>query len=138
MKQFPFANEKDLIDAATDIWYNQCESIDWLESFTHHPKIGDVKSLTKKFAGKEQASVAAATKKTIAALGQCQQRIRSKIWLYFYCLCHRKISNRNVAAVGRQAQQFYRRRTAYCHGRTNENYHTAVSKTNYRAATGVF
>ena len=36
---------------------------DWLEAFTHHPKIGDVKSLEEKFAstkhlaGAEQAGV---------------------------------------------------------------------------------
>jgi len=52
LQQFPFGNEMDLIDAANDIWYNQCNSIDWLESFSHHPQIGDIKSLTKKL--KEQ------------------------------------------------------------------------------------
>ena len=34
----------------------------------HHPKIGDVKSITKKFAGKEQASVTTASAITIKAL----------------------------------------------------------------------
>lgn len=83
LKQFPFANEKDLIDAATDVWYNQCNSIDWLESFTHHPKIGDVKSLTKKFAGKEQASVAAAAKKTIAELANANAAYEAKFGFIF-------------------------------------------------------
>ncbi len=68
MKQPAFKNEEQLIEMAVDTWYNQCGSLDWLESFMHHPKIGDVKSLTKKFAGKEQASVAAASAKTIKAL----------------------------------------------------------------------
>lgn len=83
LKQFPFAGEKDLVDAATDIWYNQCNSPDWLESFTHHPKIGDVKSLTKKFAGKEQASVAAATKKTITALANANTEYEAKFGFIF-------------------------------------------------------
>lgn len=83
MKQFPFSNKKDLVEAATDIWYNQCESFDWLESFTHHPKIGDVKSLTKKFAGKEQASVAAATKKTITALANANKEYEAKFGFIF-------------------------------------------------------
>ena len=83
LKQFPFANEKELIDAATDVWYNQCTSLDWLESFTHHPKIGDVKSLTKKFAGKEQASVAAATKKTIVALANANKEYEAKFGFIF-------------------------------------------------------
>lgn len=68
MKQPVFKNEEQLVAAAIEAWYNQCSSIDWLESFMHHPKIGDVKSLSKKFAGKEQASVAAASAKTIKAL----------------------------------------------------------------------
>ena len=86
MKQFPFASEMDFIDAATDVWYNQCNSIDWLESFTHHPKIGDVKSLTKKFAGKEQASIAAATKKTIAALADANTAYEEK-FAFIFIVC---------------------------------------------------
>lgn len=68
MKKPVFKNEQQLVDAAIDAWYNQCSSVDWLESFMHHPKIGDIKSLTKKFAGKEQASVSTASAKTIKAL----------------------------------------------------------------------
>lgn len=83
MKQFPFANETALVDAAVDIWYNQCNPTDWLESFTQHPKIGDVKSLTKKFAGKEQASVAAATKKTIKALANANADYEAKCGFIF-------------------------------------------------------
>lgn len=83
MKQFPFAGEKELIDAAIHIWYNQCSSIDWLESFAHHPKIGDLKSITKKFAGKEQASVAAATKKTMTALANANAAYGAKFGFIF-------------------------------------------------------
>jgi 5-hydroxyisourate hydrolase / 2-oxo-4-hydroxy-4-carboxy-5-ureidoimidazoline decarboxylase len=97
MKQFPFANEEQLVETATDIWYNQCESIDWLESFTHHPKIGDVKSLTKKFAGKEQASVAAATKKIITALANANKEYEAKFGFIFI-----------VCATGKSATEMLR------------------------------
>ncbi len=97
LKQFPVAGEKDLVDAATDIWYNQCTSLDWLESFTHHPKIGDVKSLTKKFAGKEQASVAAATKKIIAALASANKEYEAKFGFIFI-----------VCATGKPATEMLR------------------------------
>jgi 5-hydroxyisourate hydrolase/2-oxo-4-hydroxy-4-carboxy-5-ureidoimidazoline decarboxylase len=97
MKQFPFASESSLIEAATDAWYNQCNSLDWLESFTHHPKIGDVKSLTKKFAGKEQASVAAATKKTIAALADANTEYEAKFGFIFI-----------VCATGKTATEMLR------------------------------
>ncbi|MEO6253781.1 MAG: 2-oxo-4-hydroxy-4-carboxy-5-ureidoimidazoline decarboxylase [Ferruginibacter sp.] len=97
MKRFPFGGEVDLVEAATDIWYNQCSGTDWLESFTHHPKIGDVKSLTKKFAGKEQASVAAASKKTIAALANANKEYEAKFGFIFI-----------VCATGRSASDMLR------------------------------
>lgn len=97
LKRFPFAGEKDLVDAATDTWYNQCNSIDWLESFAHHPKIGDVKSLTKKFAGKEQASVAGAAKKTIAALANANKEYESKFGFIFI-----------ICATGKSATEMLR------------------------------
>ncbi len=83
MEQFPFSSERDLVVAATEIWYNQCSSMDWLESFSHHPKIGDVKSLTKKFAGKEQASVAKAAKKTITSLANANKEYETKFGFIF-------------------------------------------------------
>ena len=97
MKQFPFASEMDFIDTATDVWYNQCNSTDWLESFTNHPRIGDIKSLTKKFAGKEQASVAAATKKTIAALANANTEYEAKFGFIFI-----------VCATGKTATEMLR------------------------------
>ncbi len=97
IKQFPFASEKDLVDTANDIWYNQCNSLDWLESFTHHAKIGDVESLTKKFAGKEQASVAAATKKTITALANANKEYEAKFGFIFI-----------VCATGKSATEMLR------------------------------
>jgi 5-hydroxyisourate hydrolase/2-oxo-4-hydroxy-4-carboxy-5-ureidoimidazoline decarboxylase len=97
IKQFPFANETDMANAATDVWYNQCSSTDWLESFTHHPKIGDVKSLTKKFAGKEQASVASASKKTITALADANAAYEAKFGFIFI-----------VCATGRSASEMLR------------------------------
>ena len=78
MKHFPFASEKLLIDLSTKIWYEECGEADWLESFTHHPKIGDVKSLTEKFAGKEQAGVSVATSETIEALAKANTDYENK------------------------------------------------------------
>lgn len=97
MKQFPFAGEKELVNAAIHIWYNQCESFDWMESFTHHPKIGDIKSQAKKFAGKEQASVAAATKKTITSLANANKEYEAKYGFIFI-----------VCATGRSATEMLR------------------------------
>ncbi len=97
IKQFPFSGEADLVNAATDVWYNQCNSLDWLESFTHHPRIGDIKSFTKKFAGKEQAAVGAASKKTITALADANAAYKAKFGFIFI-----------VCATGRSAAEMLR------------------------------
>ncbi|MGV3696613.1 2-oxo-4-hydroxy-4-carboxy-5-ureidoimidazoline decarboxylase [Flavobacterium sp.] len=78
MRHFPFSSEKQLVELSSKIWYDQCSESDWRESFTHHPKIGDVKSLTEKFAGKEQAGVAAASTETIEALAKANADYETK------------------------------------------------------------
>ncbi len=45
----PFLNQKDVFEKAESCWFS-CKKTDWLEAFTHHPRIGDVESLKKKFA----------------------------------------------------------------------------------------
>ena len=44
----PFQNKKELFQKAESIWLS-LSSEDWLEAFTHHPKIGNINSLRKKF-----------------------------------------------------------------------------------------
>ncbi|HEX3080274.1 MAG TPA: 2-oxo-4-hydroxy-4-carboxy-5-ureidoimidazoline decarboxylase, partial [Puia sp.] len=74
MKHFPFASEKKLTEIATETWYDHCDARDWKEAFSHHPKIGDLKSLEEKFAstqthaGEEQSGVVGSSKDTIEAL----------------------------------------------------------------------
>jgi hydroxyisourate hydrolase len=97
MQHFPFASEQDLVERAEDIWYHHCTEADWRESFTHHPKIGDVKSLTEKFAGKEQAGVAVATTQTIEALAQANTDYEAKFGFIFI-----------VCATGKSADEMLR------------------------------
>jgi 5-hydroxyisourate hydrolase/2-oxo-4-hydroxy-4-carboxy-5-ureidoimidazoline decarboxylase len=72
----PYESLPQLINRAEQVWYNECQESDWLESFTHHPKIGDIKSLEAKFAdtkhlaGNEQAGVNTATREVLEALAQ--------------------------------------------------------------------
>jgi len=72
----PFKDENQLAKTAEEIWYNKCDQADWRESFLHHPKIGDVKSLTEKFAstshmaGKEQSGLSAATENVILEMAK--------------------------------------------------------------------
>lgn len=97
MKKFPFASQEALVEQATTTWYDECNKEDWLESFTHHPKIGDEKSLTSKFAGKEQAAVITATKETIEALAKANGDYESKFEFIFI-----------VCATGKPAEEMLR------------------------------
>ncbi len=45
----PFQNRADFFEKANNAWFS-CKKNDWLEAFTHHPRIGDMESLKKKFA----------------------------------------------------------------------------------------
>ncbi len=84
LQYFPFNSEEELVSRATSIWYEDCNSEDWKEAFSQHPKIGDVESLTKKFAAtshlaeQEQAGVNQASKDTIAALAKANKEYESK------------------------------------------------------------
>jgi 2-oxo-4-hydroxy-4-carboxy-5-ureidoimidazoline decarboxylase len=68
----PYPDLARLLDHAAEVWWSLGPD-DWREAFAHHPRIGDVESLRRRFAGPadpalEQASVAVAGEETLAAL----------------------------------------------------------------------
>ena len=97
MNAFPFESEKELINKATTIWYHECDREDWLESFTHHPQIGDKKSLSEKFAGKEQESVMSASEEIIEGLAKANIEYKRKFGFIFI-----------VCATGKSAAEMLR------------------------------
>ncbi|MFT3911163.1 MAG: 2-oxo-4-hydroxy-4-carboxy-5-ureidoimidazoline decarboxylase [Ferruginibacter sp.] len=103
MEQFPFNDEKTLVAAAEDAWYNTCTDADWNEAFTHHPKIGDTKSLAEKFAatkdlaGNEQAGVNTASQNLIEELAHGNAEYESKFGFIFI-----------VCATGKSAAEMLR------------------------------
>ena len=88
----------DLLDAE-DQWY-ECSEADWLDAFTHHPKIGDVESLKKKFASTanwasgEQSGVDKASEEIIKALAEANRLYEEKFG-YIFIVC----------ATGRSAEE---------------------------------
>ena len=97
MNDLPFVSEEALVEKATRIWYGECGKTDWLESFTHHPRIGDKKSLEKKFAGKEQSAVATAPGEIIDALLKANNDYEKKFGFIFI-----------VCATGKSAEEMLR------------------------------
>lgn len=92
MAFFPFKNEETLFNQVRKIWFEKCKKSDYLEAFSHHPKIGDVDSLKKKFAstqhwaGHEQAGVQAAQTQTIQELARLNEVYVQKFG-YIFIVC---------------------------------------------------
>jgi len=88
LERRPFTGTPDLFAAAEDIWYG-LSSFDWMEAFSHHPKIGGLDSLRAKFAdikewaAGEQAGVQNATEETIKELAEGNQRYEKKFGFIF-------------------------------------------------------
>lgn len=93
-KMLPFIPADDMIELLEDAeeQWGQCNEEDWKEAFTHHPKIGDVDSLTKKFestaqwASGEQSGVNIASAETIKALAEGNRLYEEKFG-YIFIVC---------------------------------------------------
>lgn len=102
MESFPFVSAQQMVKLATDHWYGANEA-DWLEAFRQHPRIGDLRSLEKKFAstkhlaGTEQASVANATSGVLMQLAEANQQYEEKYGFIFI-----------VCATGKSAEEMLR------------------------------
>ena len=84
----PFQSKEQLIKLADKAW-SECTENDGLEAFTHHPKIGDLEYLKKKFASTakwskgEQSSVEEAPMETLKALAQGNADYEKKFGFIF-------------------------------------------------------
>ena len=93
-KMVPFFPAEDLVEILEDAeeqWY-KCSIEDWKEAFTHHPRIGDVESLKKKFASTaqwasaEQGGVNTASQQTIGTLAKANAEYEKKFG-YIFIVC---------------------------------------------------
>ena len=88
---FPVADPSILFAAAVEIWRN-CSEKDWREAFTHHPKIGDLEGLKKKFtateawASAEQSGASSAPLEVLEALAK-GNRIYEEKFGYIFIVC---------------------------------------------------
>jgi hydroxyisourate hydrolase len=103
MKEFPFSDEMVLLKHAQDIWYSQCNETDWLEAFTHHPKIGDVAGLTDKHAStqhlavEEQSGVRVASTDSVQELARANMEYEARFGFIFI-----------ICATGKSADEMLR------------------------------
>ena len=90
-QNFPFKTVNEIINKSDEIW-NNCEISDFLEAFTHHPKIGDIENLKKKFASTatwantEQSAATTASQQTLEALTKGNDDYEKKFG-YIFIVC---------------------------------------------------
>ena len=88
VEQRPFPTLEDVYKSALTNWAS-LDRKDWLEAFSHHPKIGDLASLKKKFpttaeiALQEQGKVAGAREETLVALAKGNKDYEEKFGFIF-------------------------------------------------------
>jgi len=88
---FPADDMVEILEDAEEQWW-QCTQEDWLEAFTHHPKIGDVESLKQKFASTatwasgEQSGAATASQQILEALAKGNAAYENKFG-YIFIVC---------------------------------------------------
>lgn len=115
-KDFSLENKDKLLKDAEKIWFNLNEK-DWLEAFTHHPKIGDLASLEKKFGStkdfttNEQSSVNHASMETLMELAEYNKKYEDKFGFIFI-----------VCATGKTADEML----GLIKERINNNYDTEI------------
>jgi len=108
MAYFPADDWHELLNNAEEIWY-ECSEDDWKEAFSHHPKIGDVESLTKKFASTadpiaigwaagEQGGINTASQETIEALAVGNKEYEEKFG-YIFIVCATGKSAEDMLAI---------------------------------------
>lgn len=87
----PFASGGDVIEAAEALWTGLAPA-GWREAFTHHPRIGTVESLHRRFAStadlavREQAKVAVATQAVLEALADGNRAYEERFG-YIFIVC---------------------------------------------------
>ena len=87
----PFNDEQHLYAISDAVW-NALTPADWKDAFAHHPKIGDIKELRKKFpttahwAKGEQAGVQQSGEKVLKALADGNKLYEAKFG-YIFIVC---------------------------------------------------
>jgi OHCU decarboxylase len=99
LENHPYTNIEDLYLKASHLWFS-VDTNDCLEAYSHHPQIGDMDSLKKKFgttanwSGKEQAGVNTASEDVLKELKLLNEEYYSKNGFVFL-----------ICATGKSAEE---------------------------------
>lgn len=123
MHVFPVADQETLLGQAESTWFT-CNEEDWIEAFTHHPKIGDVHLLmenaaTDKWAEEEQSAVKQTSDAVLQALKTSNQEYEARFG-YIFIVC----------ASGRSAEEMLGLLHARLHHAASEEILIAMTEQN--------
>lgn len=89
LTHFPADDLVELLENAEEAWYD-CSEDDWKEAFAQHPRIGDIETLEKKYAGSaeagEQSGINSASRQTLEAMAASNQEYEKKFG-YIFIVC---------------------------------------------------
>ena len=106
----PFANDAKLLFAARNEWFGLTEA-DWLEAFSHHPRIGDRAALEARFpkthelSSKEQDGVGAAHEDVLTALAEGNDAYFEKFGFIFIVCATGKTAAEMLAILRERLQR---------------------------------
>lgn len=121
----PYESEDSLFKAAEKTWF-YCFEQDWLEAFKHHPKIGDVDSLAKKFentqqwAGDEQQGVQTASREVLEKLVELNNAYEGKFGFIFIVNATGKSAEEMLALLEERMQNDYDHELQIAMGEQNQ------------------
>lgn len=102
MEHFPFGSKADLRVSSDRIWFSLGEN-DWLEAFSHHPKIGST-TVANKWAAEEQSGVAEARKETIMKLQVANESYEKNFGFIFIVCATGKSASEMLATINKRMQ----------------------------------
>ncbi|MDO8677907.1 MAG: 2-oxo-4-hydroxy-4-carboxy-5-ureidoimidazoline decarboxylase [Acidobacteriota bacterium] len=94
----PFGSREALLTSAREEWW-ALSADDWLEAFSHHPRIGDRASLAARFpathhlSAREQSAVPEATEDVLTALADANQAYVDRFGFIFIVCATGKTAN---------------------------------------------
>lgn len=102
----PFENVDQLREYARDVWW-RLESVDWLEAFRSHPKIGEKKTeaeasqKAQQWSGQEQSGVLDASRQTMDSIAELNQEYEAKFG-HIFIVCATGKSSEEMLAILRK------------------------------------
>ena len=101
----PFHDAARLLDAAREVWEKLGKN-DWLEAFSHHPKIGERKAegapseQARRWSEQEQRSVANSAPRRLDELASANQRYQARFGYIFIVCASGKSTEEMLAILG--------------------------------------